>query len=524
MQRQIISLFHYSLNPNGFLILGHSEMIGRSADLFQSVDARQQIYRRRTVPARILPSQPVFEGTVRADTIDTATPAKPTFLPSELAQRETERLLLARYAPASVLIDDRLNIVYFHGETSRYLEHASGAASLNLQKICRPGLLVELSAAIDEARKNERAVRREGERIELLNEERENSFEVVPVKLPGLDSTYFLILFGEPPVLRPMARPAGRLARRWISVFGTGSRTETDKDHQIARLQRELDAVRDYLRATVEEYEAANEELRSAHEEALSANEEFLGTNEELETAKEELQSANEELGVTNQELRNRNRVLGDLNDELRRARTYQEAIVSTLRESLLVLDGDLRVQKANHEFYETFHVRPEDTLNRNLYDLSNGQWNIPTLRTLLEGILPQVSSLRDLQINHDFPGIGEKTMLLNAQRLGSIERRDEMILLAIEDITDRRISEEKLREADQRKNNFLATLAHELRNPLTPIHLGLELLKSDSKGENAQHIEMMERQIQRPRAPRRWPAGYIAHRAQRGRTKDRTS
>ena len=163
--------------------------------------------------------------------------------------------------------------------------------------------------------------------------------------------------------------------------------------------------------------------MKSAHEEALSANEEFLSTNEELETAKEELQSANEELGVTNQELRNRNRELIDLNDELRHSRSYQDAIAETLREALLVLDGDLRIQKANHQFYETFHLRPQETLQRHLYDLGDGQWNIPGLRELLEGVLPKVRTLRDFEVTHSFREIGEKTMLLNAQRLYSRQR-----------------------------------------------------------------------------------------------------
>ena len=94
------------------------------------------------------------------------------------------------------------------------------------------------------------------------------------------------------------------------------------------------------------------------------------------------------------------------------------------------------------------------------------------------ERILPDVSSLRDFEVTHDFSGIGKKTMLLNARRLAQGEHQNEMILLAIEDITERQLSQKNLVEADARKNNFLATLAHELRNPLTPIRLGIDLLR----------------------------------------------
>ena len=498
LQRQIIPFFHYALNPGGFLVLGPSETIGTSSELFRLVGDRHQIYQRQPVPARILPALSTVEAAVRPGAAEIVAAVNPALVESERAQDETERLLLARYAPAAVLVDDGLNVVYFHGETSRYLEHSRGPASLNLQKICRAGLLVQLSPAIHEAQKSERSVRRDGVRVELPGEEFEVSFEVIPAKLPGIESRYFLILFGPPSSARLDQARAGLFVRLWVSLFGVGAQMETEKDNEIARLRRELDATRDYLQATVEEHDAAKEEMKSAHEEALSANEEFLSTNEELETAKEELQSANEELGVTNQELRDRNRELNNLNRELQSSRNSLDAIVETLREPLLVLDGDLRVQKANHAFYETFHVPPQETLGRHLYDLGNGEWNIPALRRLLERVLPDVRSLRDFEVTHDFSGIGEKTMLLNARRLTQGEHRNEMILLAIEDITERQLSQKNLVEADARKNNFLATLAHELRNPLTPIRIGIELLRGDAKEPAVRQLNMMERQVDR--------------------------
>ncbi len=444
LQQQIIPLFHYSLNPDGFLILGSSETIGRSSQFFRILDARHQIYRRQPVPSQVVPGFSTGGATAQRSATETITPAKPAQIESDRAQRETERILLARYAPASILIDDNLNVLYFHGETGRYLEHSRGAASLNLEKICRPGLLVELSPAIHEAQTTDRPVHRDHVRVESSGKELEINLEVIPVKLAGIDSHYFLILFGQSPTDRPESGREGSLVSLYRSLFGAGSAQDPDQDNQIASLRRELAATREYLRATVEEHEAATEEMKSAHEEALSANEEFLSTNEELETAKEELQSTNEELGVTNQELRNRNRDLTELNDELRHSRSYQDAVAETLREALLVLDSNLRIQKANHQFYETFDLRPQDTLQRYLYDLGNGQWNIPGLRELIEGVLPKGGSpMRDFEVTHRFREIGEKTMLLNAHRLNAQNGRDELILLAIEDISDRQISQE---------------------------------------------------------------------------------
>lgn len=496
LQRQLVSLFHYSLNADGFLILGASETVGRSLELFRQVEGHPQIYRRQPTRTGVPPELPSTERPSTSRTAETAPAFGPEPIENERALREAERLLLSRFAPAAILIDDSLNVIYFHGDTRPYLEHSRGAASLNLQKLCSASLLVELAPAIREANEAGKSIYREGARIGLPGNEKEISFEVLPVRVPAIESSYYLILFGPPRLRLAAPRPPGLLVRLWQSLFGTNSGAAAGKDAENASLRRELEATRDYLQAALEEHEAAKEEMKSAHEEALSTNEEFISTNEELETAKEELQSANEELGVTNQELRTRNLELSSLNEDLLSSRAFLDAIVETLREPLLVLDRDLRIQKANLEFYETFHVQARETLHRHLYDLGDGQWNIPALRSLLEGIVPEDRALRNFEVNHDFPGLGNKTMLLNARRLVSKRGGSEMILLAIEDITDRQMSRQRLVEANQRKNNFLATLAHELRNPLTPIRLRIDLLRRQAKDVAPRYFDMLDRQI----------------------------
>ena len=115
------------------------------------------------------------------------------------------------------------------------------------------------------------------------------------------------------------------------------------------------------------------------------------------------------------------------------------ENIVDTVREPILVLSADLKVQRANRSFYRTFQVAPQDTENRLVYELGNGQWDIPALRKLLEEILPQNTAFEDFEVAHDFPDIGRKVMLLNARRIHRDGHHPEAILLAIEDITERR-------------------------------------------------------------------------------------
>ena len=168
-------------------------------------------------------------------------------------------------------------------------------------------------------------------------------------------------------------------------------------------------------------------------------------------------------------------------------ARTYAESIVATVRGPLLVLDRELHVRSANRSFYETFGVTPPEVIGRFIYDLGDGQWDIPALRTLLEDIVPANSSFEDFEVEHDFEHIGPKTMLLNARRFppgGEFE----LLLLAIEDITEAGggPSEAKLAEADRRKDEFIAILAHELRNPLSSIRMAAHILQRPARRRTA--------------------------------------
>ncbi len=177
-------------------------------------------------------------------------------------------------------------------------------------------------------------------------------------------------------------------------------------------------------------------------------------------------------------------------------AREFAESLVTTVREPMLVLNADLHVRSANRAFYETFQVKPPETENRSVYDLGDGQWDIPALRELLEEIIPHNSSFEDFEVEHDFETIGPRTMLLNARRFPP-EGKWELVLLAIADITERRQLERdredllkaaevardraeddaaKLADADQHKNQFLAMLAHELRNPLAAVRNAVEV------------------------------------------------
>jgi two-component system, chemotaxis family, CheB/CheR fusion protein len=187
-------------------------------------------------------------------------------------------------------------------------------------------------------------------------------------------------------------------------------------------------------------------------------------------------------------------------------ARDYAEAIIRTIRTPLLVLDVDLKVMSANDAFYQTFEVTLDQCLGRTIYDLGNGQWNIPRLRELLEKVLPESREVHNYDVEHVFEHIGWRFMRLNARAMGG-PGHDGGMLVSIEDMTEWKNAEkevrrhaEALRNEHERKDQFLAMLGHELRNPLAAVSYGIELL--GQQPDSARVVEV--RSIRRdPAAPR---------------------
>jgi two-component system CheB/CheR fusion protein len=170
--------------------------------------------------------------------------------------------------------------------------------------------------------------------------------------------------------------------------------------------------------------------------------------------------------------------------DAAKRGLDFAEAIVETVREPLLILSQNLQVLKANKTFYETFQTAREETEGRLVYDLGNGQWNIPRLRELLENILPAHSMFRDFEVTHGFEHVGRKVMLLNASEIFNPNAQARTILLAIEDVTDRKRAEEALRATNAELQHFAYALTHDLQEPLRMVVNFTELLGSEYAGK----------------------------------------
>jgi two-component system, chemotaxis family, CheB/CheR fusion protein len=479
LQERVFATLHYALRPEGFLVIGPAETAGAGSALFSALDEKHRIYSRKAVtgPPRIL--------TVMRD----ASPSRPgaaALIPKAAGvsevPREADRMLLARFGPVGVVVDEGLRILEFRGDTDPFLEHGHGQASLHLERLLRKGLLMELRQAIEEARRKDAPVRREGLQVRYREQIRSVAVEVSPIKGRAAGEKCLLILF----------EPDGVAARAERRLAPAPSMDTADaKDQEIARLGQGLAQTTDYLHTLVREHEAAREELQATNEEALSSNEELQSVNEELQTAKEEIQSANEELATLNQELQDRNLQLGRSNEEIQRALDTANALVDTVRQPLVILDGELRVEKANAAFYDTFLADAELTLGLSLSELGSGQWDKPGILAALRDVLANDSRVEDLELEAAFPGIGPRTMSLSARRLPALDGTRGRILLAIEDLTDLKRAQgarealltlehdarERAEAADHLKDEFVATVSHELRGPLTVISGWMNIL-----------------------------------------------
>ncbi|GAB3343094.1 hypothetical protein GCM10027299_58520 [Larkinella ripae] len=425
LQRRALTMFHYGLNPKGFLLLGKSETVGNSTSLFTSIEKTYKIFARkndsaqrasfeltpRTIEPKILPAvtQPVPVSR-------SATP------PINDLELRVDAKLLSQYVPASVVVNQELDILSFRGATSLYLEHAQGRASLNLLKMARPSLSFELRNAVHKVFKSGKPYRKSGLEMKMGGATHYVTIEAAPLESDNEDRL-FLIIFQE------MEPP---------SLLENGPMKA--RNRRIKELEEELETVRRDMHSMIEEQEAGNEELQSANEEIVSSNEELQSINEELETSKEEIESTNEELLTINQELQVRN-------EQLSEAYEFAEAIFATLREATLVLDADLRVRSANLTFYEMFDIRREEAEGRLLYEMGGRQWDSPRFRERLAGVITQDTQLQGFEFTYVLPSGQEKFLLINARRV-VLQQRKEAILLAIEEITQhrraQRLSEER--------------------------------------------------------------------------------
>jgi two-component system, chemotaxis family, CheB/CheR fusion protein len=387
LQSKVISLFHYSAKPNGFLVLGSSEGVGAVGNLFSTVERTHKIFMKKGSSSRQVVTFSLNPQTERAEYGPVRLPSKtPDTAWNYLeAQKEFDRRLLAQYSPAAAFINDDLEIVHTRGNINRYLKLSPGRASLSIVKMAREGLLYDLRNAIIRARKENKPIRKQNVQIKIGNgngngetphdHTRLVNFEVVPLKIGNLNEGYFMVLFEDALGEADAKQGAQRAAKR--------ARDPQRDAVRIAKLEEELAATKEYLQSVIETQEATNEELQSANEEILSSNEELQSTNEELETAKEELQSANEELTTVNDELRSRNIEITQVNNDLTN-------LFASIDLTVVMIGSDLTIRRFTPRAEKVMGLIPAD-IGRPFLNI-NPTVEIPDLQQM---VLSVISSMR---------------------------------------------------------------------------------------------------------------------------------
>ncbi len=337
LQKKLIPLFHYALRPGGSLFLGTSEGVGEFDELFDVVDRKSKLYRRRSDFQGHLPRafgrfvRPTMVLEQAAQPGAAKTPARAT-KPS--VREVTEQAMLAQVAPAGALVNQHGDILYLHGRSGMFLEPAPGEAGVNnILKMAREGLRPGLATALHQAVASKVVVRAHHLRVKTNGHYTLVNLTVRPVATrPPLADTadteasqepalYLVVLDEALPGDAAGAAPATRGAGPAVDGTHSADGADVAAEARIAALTQELRAKDEYLQTTHEELESSNEELKSSNEEMQSVNEELQSTNEELETSKEELQSVNEELATVNTELQTKvvdlSRANNDMNNLL---------------------------------------------------------------------------------------------------------------------------------------------------------------------------------------------------------------
>jgi two-component system, chemotaxis family, CheB/CheR fusion protein len=455
LQKKIIPILHYALRPSGFLVLGSSESVSAFPELFSTVDKKHKIYSKKVISSRLhydfAQSYYPPQSTLR---VSANAPKSHSADKDELdVQAEADRLVLREHAPVGVVINSEMEVVQFRGHTTPYLAPPPGKPSLNVLKLARSGLAIELRSLITAATKKGRTVRKDGIPFDENGHKRVLNLSVAPLgdKQPSEKGErsrhFFLILFDD--VMPPVA-----------SAFETTSerkfRGRNQSEQEARRVKEELASTRDALRSAIEAEDSLKEEFQSANEEILSANEELQGTNEELETSKEELQSANEELNTLNAELRNKNSELHDLSNDILN-------LLNSTRVPVVMLDRRLSIRRITPAATKLFKVVPTDIgrpfadikLNIEESDITSHDLELEITK-VLDSLQPVAREVRDLEgCWHELSVLPYRTQ----------DNKIDGVVLALQDI-----------DAVKRSQRYLQTILENVPTPLLVLDADLRV------------------------------------------------
>jgi len=435
LQQQVSSTFHYALNPNGFLLVGSSEMVDNPPGLFRTVDRRTRIYQSTARPGDRPYLLPPLLGGIRAHG-HYGGPGRAVAPGAALNEAMLHRQAIEKVAPPSALVDGLHRLVHLSEHAGRYLQPSGGPLSGDVVDLVRPELRFELRSALH------RAFELGQSTLSLPILVRFNGAPhpvYLQVKAAGeenaADPRHALVLFIEgQPIERVPATPDQQAAT----------------DETVRRLREELELTQERLRTTREESESANEELRAANEELQSINEEYRSTSEELETSKEELQSINEELQTVNAELKLKLEAVSRGHNDL-------QNLMAATDFGTLFLDADLRIKRFTRQVTDLIRITPNDE-ERPISDFAL-QLDYDGFLTDLKTVLAQLAPIRREIRGHD-----ARWYDIRMRPYRTSEDRIEGVVITFVDITDRLQVEQALRDSEHalRQDKRLVELSHD--------------------------------------------------------------
>ena len=415
LQKKLFPLFHYSLNPGGVLVLGNAETVGEFTDLFAPLAGKTQLYRRLESSLRAEPVE--FPASFMPARKGVPPPPKPLKTTANL-QSQAEQLLLQRYSPAAVLVNDKGDIIFINGHTGKYLEPAAGKANLNLFAMAREGLGYELTDAFRKALRQKDAVIRKNVKVGTDAGVQTVDLTVQAIAEPGALRGLVMIVFTE------VATPP--------ETKGPAKKGHSASSARMAALERDLEQNRQELQTTREEMQTSQEEAKSANEELQSANEEMQSTNEELTTSKEEMQSMNEELQTLNAELQHKVEDLSRLNNDMKN-------LLDSTELATVFLDSALRVRLFTAGSNRVFRLIPGD-MGRPITDITS-ELDCPELADRVREVL-RTLAVHEQQV----PARNGRWFLMRIMPYRTLENMIDGVVMTFADITASKTLEGKLR------------------------------------------------------------------------------
>lgn len=414
LQKKLIPMFHYGLQPGGLLFLGTSESIGGSLDLFSLLDKKWKIFRRKdsSFSAQAVVAFPPDLGLAVPEALQRKGEKEPQVV--VLA----EKLLLERYAPPCVLVNADGDILYTHGRTGKYLELAAGQARLNVVEMAREGLRHELSGALRKVNAKQSDLLLQNLQVRTDGGVQRVTVSLKQVRPKTSGQALVMILFED---VEQQPRTLLHKPRR------------SKEDSRVAALEQDLKSTQENLQITIEELETSNEELKSTNEEMQSTNEELQSMNEELETSKEELQSLNEELVTVNTELQ------GKI-DELSMASNDMKNLLDSTKIATLFLDSQLHVKRFTPEMKPLINLIQSD-IGRPVEDLVThleGANLVADAQRVMESLISKEVELRTKEGQY---------FLMRTMPYRTGERLIDGVVMTFTDLTEHKQLEQRLKE-----------------------------------------------------------------------------